>query len=95
LEKRRVLRTFVEQIASDHPATFHLIHGQLPRNKLRTDASHLQIIGQNGMNGSVRDTTMVPGSFQALTEMRTTNFSFGGEGGVKGGRCVRLTTLYV
>jgi len=29
--------------------------GQLPRNKFRIDMSHLQIVRQNRMNGSVRD----------------------------------------
>jgi len=53
-EKRWVLRTFLKQISSDHHSTFHLIRGQLPQNKLRTDTSQLQIVGQNRMNGSVR-----------------------------------------
>jgi hypothetical protein len=29
------------------------------QNKLRTDKSHLQIVGQNRMNGSVRDTNFL------------------------------------
>ena len=65
-EKRWVLRTFLKQISSDQHATFHLIRGQLPGNKLRTDTSQLQIVGQNRINGCVRDPNFLFHSTMAI-----------------------------